>query len=225
MPVRTPASTENTKQRIIDSALILFSTHGIDGVPVRAITGHAGVNVAAVHYHFGGTDAVAEAVFNELSVRVNTRRTTGLQAIMATAKAKRRKPDVAEIVAVFIDPYLGTEAATEGQLLAQLILKHRLSPSPMTEQVIKKHFDPMAKLFVAALSEAVPEVPLSQMYLRYTLMVSTVVLAVTDRGRINRLRRLSNGEADTSNIAAMRMAVLDYIVGGIRAAHVVRPGL
>lgn len=78
---------------------------------------------------------------------------------------------------------LGDSAATEGQLLAQLILKHRLSPSPMTERVINKHLDPMAKQFVAALHDAVPEIPLSLTYLRYMLMVSTVVLFLTDRGR------------------------------------------
>lgn len=58
-------------------------------------------------------------------------------------------------------------------MLAQLILKHRLSPSQMTVRVIKKHFDPMAKKFVATLHDAVPEIPLSLMYLRYMLMVST----------------------------------------------------
>ena len=220
MPTQTLAPPEtDTKRKIIDAALVLFAANGIDGVPVRAITTHAGVNVAAIHYHFGGMDAVAEAVFGELSARVNARRTAKLAEILSQAKSKRRKPDVADIVATFADPYLGENATTEGQLLAQLILKHRLSPSPMTEQVIKKHFDPMAKQFVAALHTAVPEVPLSQMFWRYMLMVSTVVLTLSDRGKTNRLRRLSNGEADASNVAALRHALLEFVVGGIRAPH------
>lgn len=221
MPAPKPASPEaDTKQRIIDAALVLFATHGIDGVPVRAITTRAGVNVGAIHYHFGGTNAVAEAVFGELSERVNARRTAKLAQILAQAKSRRRKPDVADIVAVFADPYLGENATTEGQLLAQLILKHRLSPSPMTEQVIRKHFDPMARQFVAALHAAAPEVPLSQMFWRYTFMVSTVVLTLSDRGKTNRLRRLSGGEADSTDLDAMRHALLEFVVGGMRAPHV-----
>lgn len=108
---------------------------------MRTLTSHAGVNVAAIHYHFGGTEALAEAVFDELSARVNKRRTLALKEIMSAARTEGRRPEVPAIVKIFVAPYIEDGAATEGQLLAQLILKHRLSPSPMTERVIKKHFD------------------------------------------------------------------------------------
>lgn len=220
MASRRNTTTEGeTQQKIIDAALVLFAEYGIDGVPVRALTSHAGLNVAAIHYHFGGMEAVAEAVFNELSARINKTRISRLEEILVRAKAKRRKPNVAEVVQAFIEPYVDDSAATEGQLLAQLIVKHRLSPSPMTEQVIKKHFDPMAKQFVAALHEAVPTVPLSQMYWRYMLLVSTVVLTVSARRSSNRLERLSEGNADGADLNAMRDALVEFVVGGIRAPH------
>lgn len=219
MPVSKPANVENvTKQKIIDAALVLFAENGIDGVPVRAITRKAGVNVSAIHYHFGGMDAVAEAVFDELSARINGRRLENLTEILASAKSESRKPRVADIVAVFATPYLGPQGNTEGQLLAQLILKHRISPSPMTEKVIWKHFDPMAKQFVEALHKAVPEVPLGQMYWRYMLMVSTVVLSISDKGNANRLRRLSNEES-AANASSLRGALIEFVVGGIQAPH------
>lgn len=217
MPARQPPSSDRlTQQKIIDSALALYAEKGIDGVPVRTLTSHAGVNVAAIHYHFGGTEALAEAVFGELSGRVNKRRSLALEAITSAAAAAGKRPDVAEIVEAFVAPYVGPDAATEGQLLAQLILKHRLSPSPMTERVIKKHFDPMAKQFVAALHAAVPEIPLNLMYLRYMLMVSTVVLSLSDRGRANRLQRLSGSKATTAGGQVERVALVDFIVGGLR---------
>ena len=219
MPGRTPPSSDRlTRQKILDSALALYAEKGIDGVPVRALTSHAGVNVAAIHYHFGSTEALAEAVFDELSARVNKRRTVALKEITAVALTGGTRPEVPAIVRVFVAPYVGDGAATEGQLLAQLILKHRLSPSPMTERVIKKHFDPMAKQFVAALHDAVPEIPLSLMYLRYMLMVSTVVLFLTDRGRPNRLHRLSGTKAGTTDTKATASALVDFVVGGIRAS-------
>jgi AcrR family transcriptional regulator len=218
MPGRQPPSPDRlTQQKIIDSALALYAEKGIDGVPVRALTSHAGVNVAAIHYHFGGTEALAEAVFGELSARVNKRRIRALEEIISAAKAAGRKPDVENIVSTFVGPYVGPDAATEGQLLAQLILKHRLSPSPMTERVIKKHFDPMAKQFVAALHDAMPEIPMELMYLRYMLMVSTVVLSLSDRGRTNRLQRLSGSKATAPDGQAVRTALVDFIVGGMRA--------
>jgi len=218
MPGRTsPSSDRLTRQKILDSALALYSEKGVDGVPVRTLTSHAGVNVAAIHYHFGSTEALAEALFDELSARVNKRRSLALKEITAAAGKGDTRPEVTPIVMAFVAPYVGEGAATEGQLLAQLILKHRLSPSPMTERVIKKHFDPMAKQFVAALHDAVPEIPLSLMYLRYMLMVSTVVLFLTDRGRPNRLHRLSGIKAGTTDTQYIANALVDFVVGGIRA--------
>lgn len=218
MPGRPSRSSDRlTRDKIIGSALALYAEKGIDGVPVRTLTGHAGVNVAAIHYHFGGVEALAEAVFDELSARVNKRRTLALKEITSAAQAAGRLPEAEEIVKAFVAPYVGDGAETEGQLLAQLILKHRLSPSPMTERVIKKHFDPMAKQFVAALHSAVPEVPLNLMYLRYMLMVSTVVLFLTDRGRPNRLQRLSGAKAGAADMRAVASALVDFVVGGIRS--------
>ena len=219
MPGRTsPSSDRLTRQKILDSALALYAEKGVDGVPVRTLTSHAGVNVAAIHYHFGSTEALAEAVFDELSARVNKRRTLALKEITAAARMEGARPQVPAIVRVFVAPYVGDGAATEGQLLAQLILKHRLSPSPMTERVIKKHFDPMAKQFVAALHDAVPEIPLGLMYLRYMLMVSTVVLFLTDRGRPNRLHRLAGTKGGTTDSQAIANALVDFVVGGIRVS-------
>lgn len=218
MPGRTlPSSDRLTRQKILDSALALYAEKGIDGVPVRTLTSHAGVNVAAIHYHFGSTEALAEALFDELSARVNKRRTLALKEITAAAGTAGTRLEVRAIVRAFVAPYVGVGAATEGQLLAQLILKHRLSPSPMTERVIKKHFDPMAKQFVTALHEAVPEIPLSLMYLRYMLMVSTVVLFLTDRGRPSRLHRLSGTRAEITDKQAIAKALVDFVVGGILA--------
>lgn len=205
-----------TRQKIIDSALRLYAQNGIDGVPVRALTSDAGVNVAAVHYHFGGTEALAEAVFGELSERINAQRVMALEAITADASRAGRKPEVRAIVQAFVAPYVGPDAATEGRLLAQLILKHRLSPSPMTERVVGKHFDPMAKKFVAALLQALPEVPASVMAMRYMLMVSTVVLSLSDRGRAQRLQRLA-GRAARDDLQTMEAALVDFIVAGLRA--------
>lgn len=216
-PPRSLPPDRITRQKIIDSALKLYALKGIDGVPVRALTSDAGVNVAAVHYHFGGTEALAEAVFGELSERINAQRVEALEAITADAAQAGRRPAVSAIVQVFVAPYVGPDASTEGRLLAQLILKHRLSPSPMTERVVGKHFDPMAKKFVAALQAALPEIPPGLMFMRYMLMVSTVVLSLSDRGRTERLQRLAGKKAARQDMQPMETALVDFIVGGLRA--------
>src|SRR5215831_15729480 len=51
-----------TKNRILDAAEALFMEHGFEATSLRQITAAAGVNLAAVHYHFGGKEELFEAV-------------------------------------------------------------------------------------------------------------------------------------------------------------------
>ncbi|HDH50886.1 MAG TPA: TetR/AcrR family transcriptional regulator, partial [Nitrospirae bacterium] len=52
----------DTKQKIMDTAEHLFARDGYRGTSLRAITGKAGVNLAAVNYHFGSKTSLLETV-------------------------------------------------------------------------------------------------------------------------------------------------------------------
>src|SRR5688572_23935590 len=51
------------RQRLLESAEELFAQRGFDGTTVREICDRAGMNVAAINYHFGDKEALfVEAV-------------------------------------------------------------------------------------------------------------------------------------------------------------------
>jgi len=52
-----------TRRRILDTSLRLFAEHGFKGVSVRDISVAAGVNVAAVNYHFGSKQGLYRTIF------------------------------------------------------------------------------------------------------------------------------------------------------------------
>ncbi|MBW2093068.1 MAG: helix-turn-helix transcriptional regulator [Deltaproteobacteria bacterium] len=56
-------SQRDTKKRILDSAERLIAEEGYHSTSLRAITCDAGVNLAAVNYHFGSKEHLAEEVF------------------------------------------------------------------------------------------------------------------------------------------------------------------
>src|SRR3990172_510607 len=66
-----------TRTRILDAAEELFMLHGFGGTSMRLLTSRAGVNLAAVNYHFGSKDALIEAVFRRRLDPMNTERVAG----------------------------------------------------------------------------------------------------------------------------------------------------
>src|SRR6185312_11029386 len=55
-------SSGATKDRILDAAEALFMEHGFEATSLRAITTAAGVNLAAVNYHFGSKEELFQSV-------------------------------------------------------------------------------------------------------------------------------------------------------------------
>ncbi|MGH1469114.1 MAG: TetR/AcrR family transcriptional regulator [Bdellovibrionales bacterium] len=55
---------KDTKQKILESANELFAKHGFAGASIRDIASKAGVNLAAINYHFGGKDNLYWKVFD-----------------------------------------------------------------------------------------------------------------------------------------------------------------
>ena len=53
-----------TVERILNAAELLFAEHGFAETSLRSITSRAGVNLAAVNYHFGSKKVLIQAVFS-----------------------------------------------------------------------------------------------------------------------------------------------------------------
>jgi AcrR family transcriptional regulator len=64
LAIRSPdPRAAETRQRIIETSLRLFAEHGFKGVSVRDISAAAGVNVAAISYHFGSKQGLYHTIF------------------------------------------------------------------------------------------------------------------------------------------------------------------
>src|SRR5258707_12134788 len=63
MPSTRPDTTsQDTKSRILDVAEQLFMEHGFEATSLRQLTSSAGVNLAAVNYHFGTKEELFQTV-------------------------------------------------------------------------------------------------------------------------------------------------------------------
>lgn len=210
-------SSADTKWKVIAAATHLFAAKGMENVSLRELTTAAGVNLAAVNYHFGSKEALCEAVLDSLAGSVNARRLAQLDAVLGEASSANRLPPLEGILESFMSPYLGADQGGEGALLAQLVLKHRLSPNEMTTRIIRRHFDPLARKYIAAFALACPHVDPSSFYWRYMYMAGTVILTSTDRSNSNRISTISGGKYDASDPVALNRSLMSFLVAAISA--------
>ena len=84
------AATRNssrTPDRILDAAEDLFAAQGIHATSLRSITQLAGVNSAAIHYHFGDKQALVQAIVARRVAPVNRERLKRLESLEADSCA------------------------------------------------------------------------------------------------------------------------------------------
>lgn len=206
---------DDARSRIVEAAVALFAVKGADDVSLRELTAKAGVNGAAVNYYFGSKAGLEEAVFADVASRVNMRRIASLRNIIDAAHENHVPPSLSEIVKAFTEPYLAD--TSEGALLAQLILKHRVAPSDMTIRLVQTHFDPMAKRYVQALALANPHIDADEFVWRYMFMTSVAVLTATDRNQGNRVANISEGRLDAVDTEQLRDSMVRFLIGGLSA--------
>jgi TetR/AcrR family transcriptional regulator len=75
------ADADATRARILQSALHLFSAHGIDGASIREVAKGAGVSLAMVHHYFGTKDDLHRAVIDSMYAELATMREMLVTAI------------------------------------------------------------------------------------------------------------------------------------------------
>jgi AcrR family transcriptional regulator len=90
-----PGTRPDTRTRILDAALDVFSEHGFDGSSLQQIADRLGLTKAALYYHFRSKDELLEALVSPAI--------TGLNEVLA---AYSEEPDTPARRREFMEHYL-----------------------------------------------------------------------------------------------------------------------
>jgi AcrR family transcriptional regulator len=178
MPLRAVKPPLETRTRILDAAEELFMLRGFEGTSMRSLTAKAGVNLAAVNYHFGSKDALVEAVFRRRLDPMNLARIAELDKLEATAN-----PSVEKIIRAFIVPSLRlVEDATGGRNFIRLLGRSYSEPAKAIRALIGQLYAPVMERYKSVLERALPHMPREELVWRMHFMFGTLAytLAATD---------------------------------------------
>jgi AcrR family transcriptional regulator len=185
--------TSSTKQKILDSAERLIAEQGYSATSLRQIIAAAGVNLAAIHYHFGSKEELLHELVMRKAGPVNEKRLDLLARY--TLEAEGKPLPVEKVLDAFFIPMIETANANPQfvRVMGRIVVEGLL-PS-----IVQKDFQPMFGRFVEAMRAALPE--LSPVELKWRFHFMTGVMAHTMCGapegnfeeRIGRLVRFLAG--------------------------------
>lgn len=207
-------SRPDTKELILDAAEKLFAEKSYASVSLRELTALAGVNLAAVNYHFGSKDALLIAVFRRGALALNRERARLLRE--AEERAAGGTPPLREIVTALVVPSIRYSfTSTRLALYNQFVAFARGDGPPEAREMLDKDVGHLQR-FVLPLARALPHLPQQEIYWRLHFVMGVQHALYTD---MKRLETLSGGLCQLDNLEAVAGRVVDFVIAGLEAPY------
>lgn len=208
----------DTRARILDAAERLFMAHGYDSTSMRQITGEAGVNLAAVNYHFGSKEALIQEVFRRRLNWLNEERMRALDELEATADGQPLKPS--QIVDAFFGTMIRMAEDEErgGVIFLRLLGRTLTEPSDFIRAFLAHEYKTVVERYKEALFRSLPDVPKAEIVWRFHFMLGATSYAIAGTDAL-RLVTDWGIEAEDSEDRLDRLLprLISFLIGGLRA--------
>lgn len=170
----------DTKEQIISVAERLFAERGFAGTTLRNIVSEAGVNLAAVHYHFGSK----EDLFRSVVARFARPIVKQELALLEKLQAGHEVPSVEAILTALIKPCLEILTQDKNTLLvrAQFMGRCRTEPEPI-QSIAAGEFAMTVEAFLDALQRTLPDQSRSQLQWKLDLVIAALIRVQTEAGQ------------------------------------------
>jgi len=215
----------DTRTRILDTAEELFAERGIAQTSLRSLTQEAGVNLAAVHYHFGSREALIREVFARRIVPVNEERMRRLEA--AEAATDPDPPELEAVIDAFVAPAFSLMELPDGRgsRFVKILARLFVDPTDTTTGLLKEFFPEVGRRFIAALGAALGRDADRDPFVDFKLVIGVMVHALTMEEDLRmHLPHAWAGCSDPAPSTGMlKDRVVTFIAAGLRATSA-RPG-
>ena len=200
---------EATRDRVFLAAERLFALNGFQAVSVRDITAEAGVNLAAVNYHFGSKDGLLFEIFRHRSAEINRVRARLLHE--ATDRAAGKPTVRAILEALIAPPVAWMDPAGDRWIAAQFLIRARSEGTEQIKAVLRTDVSAL-KRFTDALMAARPDLAPADVYWRMHFVLG--LIHQNRSAELERLGILSGGAVDLGDIADLQTRLVDFAVKG-----------
>ena len=211
----SPVGPAETKDRILDTAEQLFMEHGYEATSLRAITAAAGVNLAAVNYHFGSKEELFQSVLTRRLDPMNQRRLELLTRFEAEAAPKPLGCDRI-LSALLIPPLkLARDPERGGSNFLRLLGRAYADPAPFIRQFLSDQYAAMIARFKAAFARALPQMPRRELSWRLHFIMGALSYTLAGTDALKLIAELNPHETNNDEILLRRLG--PFLLAGLTA--------
>jgi AcrR family transcriptional regulator len=215
LPGRGARAPAATKARILDAAEALFMEHGFEATSLRALTGAAGVNLAAVHYHFGSKEELFEAVLTRRLDPMNQERVELLSRLEAKAAPAPLTCDRI-LLALFVPALrLARDPARGGKDFLRLLGRAYADPAPFIRQFLSEQYAAMIARFKAAFGRALPHLPRRELSWRLHFIMGALSYTLAGTDALKLIAELNPRDSTNDELLLRRLA--PFLLAGLTA--------
>lgn len=151
---------------ILDAAEELFASRGFDATSVRAVTRHAGMNPAAVHYHFGSKQVLLRALLERRIAPLNQERLLLLDHVMRDGE-----PDLEGTLDAYLRPVLRHTNASAAALNSLLFAL----PEDVRTELVDDLFGSIHRRFHTALRRVLTDLSAGEVEERFRFAIAIML--------------------------------------------------
>lgn len=193
----------DTKQKILDAAEELFGEQGYSATSMRNIISTAGVNLAAIHYHFGSKQDLLDHIIRRKLGPINEHRIQLLDQFEADAAPEF--PHIEKILEAFLTPAILAEKNR-----SFIKFMGRIHSEGLGQQAAMRNFQSMIDRFYSAFSRALPDMSRKELAWKVHFMLGAMAFTMIAQPAIS-----PDAKSEPMEIVSRRLVT--FLSAGFRA--------
>jgi len=206
-----------TVDRILDAAEILFAEKGFSETSLRMITSKAGVNLAAVNYHFGSKNALIQAVFSRFLGPLSHLMEQGLKE-HGWHQPGAEKPQLEDIIRLYVYGLvrIPTSHPNGVAVFMRLMGLAYTQSQGHLRKYLEQEYSRTFRLFMDLVKQSTPELTSRERFWRIQFTIGSVAFTMSSMQQLTEIYENSvDAKADPQKVVGY---LVPYLLAGLKAA-------
>jgi len=209
------ALSQDTKTRILDAAETLFTEHGFEATSLRSLTSAAGVNLAAVNYHFGSKEELFQAVLTRRLDPMNQER---IDLLAQYEREAGGKPLTCEkVLSAMLIPALklSRDPRRGGKDFLRVLGRAYADPAPFIRNFLSAQYAEMISRFKDAFLKALPHLTKQELTWRLHFVMGALSYTLAGTDALKLMAQVMPQDKDNDEMLLQRLA--PFLAAGLKA--------